>query len=102
MWEEPGLLTAAISPQSTHGQVRALQTYIKRVYYPFLLRDPEVHVASGTLCALWVHTHALLANTPHPRNMLSAALAVPSLDALPAALHALHDVLQASGAGAPP
>ena len=55
------------------AQTRALQTYIKRVYYPFLLRDPEIHApVDGVLTALWVHTHPTLAGMPqasHSRRL---------------------------------
>lgn len=83
-------------------QTRALQTYVKRVYYPFLLRDPEIHaLEDGTLCALWVHTHPTLAGMPQARNSLSAALVVPALSALPAALGNVEDLIAGSGARAP-
>lgn len=81
-----------------HAQTRALQTYVKRVYYPFLLRDPEIHVLEGVLCALWVHTHPTLAGMPHAQTSLSVAVIVPALSGLPAALAAVEDVIAGSGA----
>lgn len=37
----------------THNppQKRALITYIKRIYYPFLLHEPELHSADKALIA---------------------------------------------------
>ncbi len=81
-----------------HAQTRALQTYVKRVYYPFLLRDPEIHALEGVLCALWVHTHPTLAGMPHAQTSLSVAVIVPVLSGLPAALAAVEDVIAGSGA----
>lgn len=48
-------------------QERALLTYIRRVYYPFLLRDPEISPVDGMLCAYWVHTHPTLSGMPQVR-----------------------------------
>lgn len=78
-------------------QTRALQTYIKRIFYPFLLRDPEIHVLDSMLCALWVHTHPTLAGVPHAHTSLSVAVIVPALSALPAALGSVEDVVAGSG-----
>ncbi len=81
------------------AQTRALLTYIKRVYYPFLLSEPELLPAAGdALCVLWVHTHSTAAGSRLPHHVLGAALVLPALDALPAGLAALDDALSASGA----
>jgi hypothetical protein len=85
------------------AQTRALQTYIKRVYYPFLLRDPEIHALHDSLlAALWVHTHATLAGSPAAQNSLSIALVLPALSALPPALAAVEDLIAGSGAACMP
>lgn len=70
---------------------------MKRVYYPSLLRDPEIHVLEGVLCALWVHTHPTLSHAPHAHSSLSVATVVPALAALPAALTAIEDLIAGSG-----
>lgn len=81
------------------SQTRALLTYIKRVYYPFLLTEPELLPASGeALCALWVHTHSTAAGSRPPHNVLGAALVLPALEAMPAGLASLDDALADSGA----
>lgn len=79
-------------------QTRALQTYVKRVYYPFLLRDPEIHVLDSVLCALWVHMHPNVATAPHAHSSLSVAAVVPTLSALAAALATIEDLVAGSGA----
>jgi hypothetical protein len=70
---------------------------VKRVYYPALLRDPEIHALEGVLCALWVHTHPTLSQAPHAHSSLSVAAIVPALVALPAALAAIEDLIEGSG-----
>lgn len=80
-------------------QTRALQTYVKRVYYPFLLRDPEIHALDGVLCVLWVHTHPTMSGSPHAHSSLSVAVVVPALSALPAALATIEDLIAGSGLG---
>lgn len=68
-------------------QSRALLTYIRRVYYPFLLHEPAIPKESPVLCAYWAHTQPLLAGMPQAQNTVSMALVIPNLAALPAALH---------------
>lgn len=78
-------------------QTRALQTYVKRVYYPFLLRDPEIHLLDGLLCALWVHTHPTMACVPYGHSSLSVAAIIPALSALPSALATIEHLVEDSG-----
>jgi acetyl-CoA carboxylase/biotin carboxylase 1 len=79
-------------------QERALLTYVRRVYYPFLLRDPELSAVDGMLCAYWVHTHPTVSGMPQAQSSLSVACLIPALDALPAALKQLEDdVIKGSG-----
>lgn len=80
-----------------YAQTRALQTYVKRVYYPFLLRDPDIHALEGVLCALWVHTHPTMSAAPPAHSSLSVAAVVPTLSALPAAIATLEDLVAGSG-----
>ena len=74
-------------------QSRALLTYIRRVYYPFLLHDPAIPKESPVLCAYWAHTQPLLAGMPQAQNSVSVALVIPALAALPAALGELSKQL---------
>lgn len=67
-------------------QSRALLTYIRRVYYPFLLHEPAIPKDSPILCAYWAHTQPLLAGMPQAQNSVSMAIVIPALAALPAAL----------------
>lgn len=59
-------------------QERALLTYIRRVYYPFLLRDPEITPVDGMLCAYWVHTHPTLSGMPQVAPLDPTSLNPPS------------------------
>ena len=67
-------------------QSRALLTYIRRIYHPFLLHDPAIPKDSPILCAYWAHTQPLLAGMPQAQNSVSMAIVIPALAALPAAL----------------
>ncbi len=67
-------------------QSRALLTYIRRVYYPFLLHEPAIPKDCPILCAYWAHTQPLLAGMPQAQNSVSMAIVIPALTALPAAL----------------
>lgn len=80
-------------------QRRALLTYINRIYYPFMVRDPELGSAEGHLWALWVHS---LANaTPLSSIQLGSALVLPSLEHLPDALAATEASISHSGRSLP-
>ena len=74
-------------------QSRALLTYIRRVYYPFLLHEPAIPKDSPILCAYWAHTQPLLAGMPQAQNSVSMALVIPALAALPAALQEMSTQL---------
>jgi acetyl-CoA carboxylase / biotin carboxylase 1 len=77
-------------------QKNALLTYLKRIYYPFMVRDPELHTPSGIPCIIWVHQHPQVAGTQAARNILGAAVIIDSLDLLPGALAAVEEVVVAS------
>ncbi|CAL8465869.1 g5405 [Coccomyxa elongata] len=98
--EAPAAVEDALASLLDHHdatlQTRALQTYIKRVYHPFLLRDPEIHSVDGVLCALWVHTHPTLAGMPQAHTSLSVAVIVPALSALPSAIAAVDNIVAGS------
>ena len=64
-------------------QWRALLTYINRVYYPYVVREPEIGADGGAMWAFWIHSSPYpIADTP---IRVSSALLVPNLEALPAA-----------------
>ena len=77
-------------------QQQALLMYIKRVYHPFVVREPEVGYTHGMLWAVWLHT-------PHRTSSasvaihLSLAVVVPSLKAVHGALNTIEDILCQSG-----
>ena len=78
-------------------QQRALLTYIKRVYYPFLVRDPELIAVGGHLCALWLHSLNCSRTASVGTVVLGLAVVIPSLKDLPAALDSLEDLILQSG-----
>lgn len=58
-------------PQDPALQYRALLTYIKRVYHPFLLREPQVSIsAGGRVVAAWIYDDPRLANTTATRHQV--------------------------------
>lgn len=77
-------------------QKNALLTYLRRIYYPFMVRDPEVHTPRGIQCIIWVHQHPQVAGTQAARNVLGAAVVIDSLDHLPSALDAVEEVVLAA------
>lgn len=78
-------------------QQRALLTYIKRVYYPFLVRDPELVSVGGNLCALWLHSLNCSRTASVGTVVLGVALVIPSLQDLPSALTSIEDLILQSG-----
>ena len=82
-------------------QQRALVTYIKRIYFPFMVREPELGSAGGNLCALWLHSSSSACEggpAPSGSVLLGLALVIPALEHLPAALTAAEDIIAQSGA----
>ena len=76
-------------------QTRALVTYINRIYYPFMVREPELGSANGHMWALWLHS---LANSSATSTVtLGSALILPSLEHLPDALAASESSISHSG-----
>ena len=76
-------------------QSRALLTYIRRIYYPFLLHEPAIPKDCPILAAYWAHTQPLLAGMPQAQNSVSVALVIPALAALPLALQEISKHLSA-------
>ena len=72
-------------------QIRALLTYIRRIYYPFLPRDPrDVQRVGDTTCLLWLYLHG-------SQSILGAAVVISALEQLPDALTAVDQAATASG-----
>jgi acetyl-CoA carboxylase/biotin carboxylase 1 len=83
---------------------RALITYIKRIYFPFLLHEPALAVAlkdskSGgpSLTAVWAYSDAATAGTSLARDCLGGAVLINALADLPAALKALDNARAQTG-----
>ncbi len=76
-------------------QRRALLTYINRIYYPFMVREPELGDADGHLWALWIHSSSN--SSGQSGIMLGSAIVLPSLEHLPQALAASEESISRSG-----
>ncbi|KAG2485379.1 hypothetical protein HYH03_015868 [Edaphochlamys debaryana] len=81
-----------------HLRRRAALTYVRRLYAPFLLREPLVASAGagaeGALLAVWMYDDPAAANTPHPTQRLGAMLLLDSLAGLTPGLKALGATLE--------
>lgn len=103
--EAPAAVEDALASLLDHTdpqvQRRALSTYARRLYYPFLLHEPAIAPGPGdALVAAWAYDHAPLASTPLSRECNGGALLVRSLHGLPAALAELERVRAQTGEGA--
>jgi hypothetical protein len=88
---------------------RAALAYIRRLYSPFLLREPLLQalpleggdaLGEQGMLAVWLHDDAPASNSPAPRPRLGALLLLDTLAALPRALAALGRSLEALRADA--
>lgn len=80
-------------------QTRALMTYIKRIYFPFILRDPHLYnPVPGSRCALWAYAEPAVAGTTAAQECMGTALLIASLAELPGALGAVSQAVADSGA----
>ena len=78
-------------------QARALQTYLKRIYFPFIVREPELFKADGHTGVLFMHAPA--AHQSEDASIcLGILLVLPSLIHLPAALEAAEKAVSGLGA----
>lgn len=68
-------------------QYRALVTYVKRVYHPFLMCEPQVNQHGSMLTATWMFHEPRTAQTEARRQTMGAFLVLPSLRDLPKGLH---------------
>ena len=74
-------------------QMRALTTYVQRIYFPFLLAEPVKRSGEASTCLLWPHTPFLGSEDTSKGAALGCMAIVPSLDSLP---QALQDVKKAA------
>ena len=79
---EEALATLVVDPQDRDLQYSALVTYIKRVYHPYLLREPTLMQHDQIVTAAWVYEDPRFANTNRARHMLGSFLVVPCLSEL--------------------
>ena len=85
-------------------QTRALLTYIKRVYFPYILQEPELFKEADVTCGLWVHSFpASVAAAGRPvaaggrSERLGMVVVIGHLGLLPDALSALDSIIQKTG-----
>ena len=78
--------------------MRALTTYVQRIYYPFLMREPLRRSHQGTLCLLWLHSPFVGGQVSRAGNaaQLSCMAVIDSLQKLPQALHHLQAAAQSA------
>ncbi|EFN59405.1 hypothetical protein CHLNCDRAFT_56737 [Chlorella variabilis] len=101
--EAPAAVEDALASLLDHTdllvQRRALATYVRRLYYPFLLHEPELAAAEApqALVAVWAYDDAAVAATPFSRECHGGALIVRCLHDIPAALAHLERVRAQTG-----
>lgn len=95
---EDALASVLLDTTDAVVQHRALLTYIRRIYYPLLLHEPQLSTASdGTVAAVWAFDSAATAGTPFSAECLGGAVLVPSLRAIPEALRHLESLRAGTG-----
>eukprot|EP00879_Flechtneria_rotunda_P003437 GHRR01003666.1.p1 GENE.GHRR01003666.1~~GHRR01003666.1.p1 ORF type:complete len:1583 (+),score=615.48 GHRR01003666.1:404-5152(+) len=85
-------------------QYRALVTYVKRIYYPFLLCEPQVNQHGSMLAASWMFDDPRTAETSAKRQNVGAFLVLTSLKELSKGLQVVAAAISslASQAGVHP
>ena len=78
-------------------QTRALLTYIKRVYFPYVLQEPELFVEADITCGLWVHSLPTSVAAGPQSERLGMAITISHLGLLPDALSALQSIIDKTG-----
>ena len=81
-------------------QTRALMTYFRRIYHPFLLGQPSMHTTAAGSLMLWTHRHPDGSQTPaeHAEHaVLDAAVIIPSLAGLAEAVSAVEGLITKQG-----
>ncbi|PSC75189.1 acetyl-carboxylase 1-like [Micractinium conductrix] len=103
--EAPAAVEDALASLLDHSdplvQRRALITYARRLYYPFLLHEPALQPVERpglkALLAVWAYGDAAMAATPATRECHGGALVVRCLHDIPAALAELERVREQTG-----
>jgi len=78
-------------------QRRALLTYIKRIYYPFLQQQPSLHSEPSGLIMLWTHTQPAISDAGAEPALLAAAVIIPALANLAEAATAIQSIAAQQG-----
>ncbi len=81
----------------TNLQKRALTTYFRRIYHPFLQRQPSLHTVSSGMVMIWTHTQPAISDTGKDPAVLAVAVVIPTLADLTEALVAVQDVIVEQG-----
>ena len=77
-------------------QQRSLLTYISRIYYPFVVREPELGFLDGITWAVWLNSGPHMSSASSSVK-LGVALVLPALRSLPSALESVEDIMWQSG-----
>ena len=73
-------------------------TYFRRVYHPFLLKQPFLHNTATGCIMLWTHRQPNCAQAPAvSNNVLGAAVVIPSLADFAEAASALPALIDEQG-----
>ena len=80
---------------AVHVQV-LLKTYINRIYFPFVIREPDMGNCNGFDWAVWLYSPYRSGSAGYSVR-LGLALLLPSFDCLPETLNSIEDILYGSG-----
>lgn len=78
-------------------QRRALTTYVRRIYHPFLQRQPSLDMTDRGLVMLWTYTQPATSEVADAPAMLGAAVVIPVLADLPQAAAAVQSIVAEQG-----
>ncbi len=78
-------------------QRRALLTYFRRIYYPFLQQQPSLHSLPSGLIMLWTHTQPAMLDAGAEAAVLAAAVVIPALANLAEAATAIQSIAAQQG-----
>lgn len=78
------------------AQKTMLKTYISRIYYPFIVREPDIGNSNGCDWAVWLYS-PYRPDSAGTSVRLGLALLLPSFDFLPETLNSIEDILYGSG-----
>ena len=78
-------------------QRRALTTYVRRIYHPFLQQQPTLDMTDRGLVMLWTYTQPATSDVADAPAMLGAAVVIPALADLPEAAAAVQSIVTELG-----